>query len=413
MQQGEFMNFTSFNLSKGIMRQIELLEYKYPTPIQQKTIPVALQGKDVMGLSQTGTGKTAAFVLPTLQQLLGRSHRKIRALIIAPTRELVEQTNTFIKIFGKQTNLRSVAVYGGVSSRRQIQTLRKGIDIVVACPGRLLDHLRHDIIDLKHLEILVLDEADHMFDMGFLPDVKKILRYVPVKRQTLLFSATMPPGIKKLANSILKNPRLIEIDHECPLKSITHFLYPVEQHLKAPLLFEILKNTGMGSILIFTRTKNRTKSLCIKLNRKGFSAIALQGNLSQNKRQTALDGFRNGSYQIMVATDIAARGIDVLEITHVINYDIPDTPDAYTHRIGRTGRAKSKGKAFTFVTNNDLKVLHTLERNVGVELKCRTINGFDYNSERKSGINRPAPVKSRTGIQRSRKSRRNRGSSAY
>ncbi|MBN2534291.1 MAG: DEAD/DEAH box helicase [Spirochaetales bacterium] len=382
------MSFTSFHLAKSILSQVEVLKYTHPTPIQRRAIPIVLQGKDVMGLAQTGTGKTAAFVLPILQQLLQGPRNTIRALIIAPTRELVEQTNAFITIFGKQTGLRSLAVYGGINSYNQIKTLRKGVEIVVACPGRMIDHLQHHVIDLKHLEILVLDEADRMFDMGFLPDIKKILHFIPAKRQTLLFSATMPESIQKLAYSVLRDPCLIEIEYTTPLKSITHFLFPVEQHLKTSLLLKILENTASGPILIFTRTKHRAKNLGENLKRNGFSAIALQGNLSQNKRKAALNGFRDGSFQILVATDIAARGIDVSNITHVINYDIPDTPDAYTHRTGRTGRAGNKGEAFTFVTQDDLKIVHTLERHVGVELKCRTVNNFNYNAERKPDTNR-------------------------
>jgi len=382
------MSFKLFHFEKRILRKIEALEYMHPTPIQQKSIPPILQGKDVMGLAQTGTGKTAAFVLPILQKLLDGPRKKIRSLIIAPTRELVEQINAFISFFSKQTNLRSLAVYGGVNSHKQIMALRMGVEIIVACPGRLLDHLQQSAINLKHLEILVLDEADHMFDMGFLPDIKKILSYIPVKRQTLLFAATMPLSLKKLAYTILKDPCLIEIDFTSPLKSITHFMFPVKQHLKTSLLLEILENMIIGSILIFTRTKHRARNLGEKLSQKGYSAISLQGNLSQSRRQAALDGFRNGSFQIMVATDIAARGIDVSKITHVINYDIPDTSEAYTHRIGRTGRAKNIGEAFTFVTNDDLKIMNTLERNVGVELKCRVIDGFNYNAEKKSQTNK-------------------------
>ncbi|MBN2441802.1 MAG: DEAD/DEAH box helicase [Spirochaetales bacterium] len=377
------MSFKSFQLENKIMKQIEELNYIQPTPIQTKAIPVVLQGRDVMGLAQTGTGKTAAFVLPILQRLLKGPRKVIRALIIAPTRELVEQTNSFIKIVGKNTGLKSLAVYGGVNSYQQIIGLKRGVEIVVACPGRLLDHLQQKVLNLKNLEVLVLDEADHMFDMGFLPDLKRILHYVPAKRQTLLFSATMPDTIQELAYSILKDPALIEVNYTAPLKSISHYLFPVEQHLKTALLMEILKTTEAGPILIFTRTKHRAKSLGEKLNRKGFSAIALQGNLSQNKRQAALNGFRNGTFQILVATDIAARGIDVTEITHVINFDIPDTPDAYTHRTGRTGRAKCTGEAFTFVCKDDLKIVHTLERQVGVELICRTISGFNYDAEQK------------------------------
>jgi ATP-dependent RNA helicase RhlE len=297
-------------------------------------------------------------------------------------------------------------VYGGINTQGQIANLRKGAEIIVACPGRLLDLLKQKVLSLKDIEILVLDEADHMFDMGFLPDLKRILRHIPSKRQTLLFSATMPQSISRLAYSTLKNPCRIEIDYTSPLKSITHFLFPIKQHLKTSLLLELLNTADAGSTLIFTRTKRRARSLGEKLKKKGFSAIALQGNLSQNKRQAALKGFKDGTYQIMVATDIAARGIDVLNITHVINFDIPDTPEAYTHRTGRTGRAKCTGKAFTFVTDDDLKVLHTLERHVGVELKCQTISGFDYDAEQKS----PPPRQKKQFRKPYRKRRRARAS---
>ncbi|HAR64089.1 MAG TPA: RNA helicase [Candidatus Margulisbacteria bacterium] len=374
------MSFEKFNLAQGIMAQVEALGYTVPTPIQQQAIPLVLEGRDVMGLAQTGTGKTAAFALPLLQRLLPGKRGQVRALIIAPTRELAEQINTAIKVFAKQTDLRTLAVYGGVSTYHQIAALRRGVDILVACPGRLLDHLEQRTVDLSHVETLVLDEADHMFDMGFLPTIRKILRYVKDSRQTLLFSATMPSDIRRLANDVLNNPSHIQIDHEAPVDNISHALFPVEQHLKTSLLLEILKSTATKSVLVFTRTKHRAKSLGQKLQQSGFSAISLQGNLSQNKRQAALDGFRSGSFQILVATDIAARGIDVSQISHVINYDIPDTPEAYTHRIGRTGRATRSGEAFTFVTKEERSIVYELERNVGAELICRTIQGFDYNA---------------------------------
>ncbi|MDD5457339.1 MAG: DEAD/DEAH box helicase [Candidatus Margulisbacteria bacterium] len=382
------MSFREFNFTQGIMAQIEAMEYKEPTPIQEKAIPLVLEGRDVMGLAQTGTGKTAAFVLPILQRLLDGNRGYIRALIIVPTRELAEQINTAIKVFAKNLQLRSLAVYGGVSSYQQIAALKKGVDILVACPGRLLDHLEQRYVDLSDVETLVLDEADHMFDMGFLPDLRRILRYVPVNRQTLMFSATMPSDIQRLARDVLKNPITIEVDHTVPLDSISHVVFPVEQHLKTLLLLEILKSTPAQSILIFTRTKQRAKILGQKLQRSGYKAISLQGNLSQHQRQSALEGFRKGQYQIMVATDIAARGIDVSQISHVINFDIPATTEAYTHRIGRTGRATRKGEAFTFMTRDERGIVHTLERNVGAELKCRVLQGFDYNAVAKAAPSR-------------------------
>ncbi|OHD62886.1 MAG: RNA helicase [Spirochaetes bacterium RBG_13_51_14] len=366
------------------MSQIEAMGYETPTPIQKMAIPAVMQGKDVLGLAQTGTGKTAAFALPILQRLSSGMRGQIRALIIAPTRELAEQINDSVTALGKRTGLKSTAVYGGVSAGKQVAALKRGVDIVVACPGRLLDHLENRVINLSRLETLVLDEADHMFDMGFLPNIRKILKHACMRKQTLLFSATMPKDIQKLADDILKNPCHIDIDHTEPLETIEHALFPVAQHLKTELLFELLKSTDARSILIFTRTKHRAKALDQKLQRNGYRATSLQGNLSQNKRQEAIDGFRNGTFQIMVATDIAARGIDVSLISHVINYDMPDTPDAYTHRIGRTGRAECSGDAFTFVTSEDAGTVQVIERKIGGKIKRRTIEGFNYNAPQKT-----------------------------
>lgn len=295
---------------------------------------------------------------------------------------------------GKKTGLTSIAIYGGVNAHGQVKKLNRGADIVVACPGRLLDHLKTKIINLSHLDILVLDEADHMFDMGFLPDIRKILKFASLRKQTLLFSATMPKDIQKLANEILKNPCHIEIDHKAPIDAIEHALFPVAQHLKTELLFELLKSTDTNSILIFTRTKHRAKALDRKLQQKGYRATSLQGNLSQNRRQEALDGFRKGTFQIMVATDIAARGIDVSLISHVINYDMPDTADAYTHRIGRTGRAERSGDAFSFVTSEDNDTVRLLEKQLGEKIKRRSIEGFNYNAPKKSTDNEQAPRRS-------------------
>ena len=362
------------------MSQIEAMGYKTPTPIQKMAIPVALQGRDVMGLAQTGTGKTAAFALPILERLSTGIRGQLRALIIAPTRELAEQINDAFITLGKQTGLKSIAVYGGVSAYQQISALRKGVDIVVGCPGRLLDHLENRVLNLSRLETLVLDEADHMFDMGFLPTIRKILNHACLRKQTMMFSATMPKDILKLANDMLKNPCHIELDHKEPLEAIEHALFPVSQHLKTDLLFEILKATDTKSILIFTRTKHRAKALDQKLQRNGYNATSIQGNLSQNKRQEALDGFRDGTFQIMVATDIAARGIDVSQISHVINFDMPDTPEAYTHRIGRTGRAERSGDAFTFVTKDDDYTIRLIENKMGEKIKRREIAGFNYNA---------------------------------
>jgi len=391
------MLFDSFDLHPSIQFGIKKLGYVTATPIQEQGIPPVLAGRDMMGLAQTGTGKTAVFVLPILQRLLSRSKGKIRALIMAPTRELAEPTHEFFVAPVVPTNLRFITVYGGVKPGQQIKKIKKGVDIVVACPGRLLDLVNQGVIDLSAVEILVLDEADRMFDMGFLPDVRRIIKRIPKKRQTLLFSATMPDDICKLSHAILYNPVTVQIDHTMPLNTVSHALYPVSQHLKTSLLISILNMMDTDSVLVFTRTKHRAKRLGRQLETAGYRAASLQGNLSQNKRQAALDGFRNGSFQILVATDIAARGIDVSSISHVINYDIPDTADAYTHRIGRTGRAAKTGDAFTFVTNKDEAVVRTIERVLGAKVDRRSIADFDYNK----------PASPRTGS--SRTTRRGQG----
>lgn len=372
------MNFTQFDLHPSISAGVASQGFRTPTPIQQKAIPSALQGRDVMGLAQTGTGKTAAFVLPILQRLLAGPRGRVRALVVAPTRELAEQINDTFAALGGQTRLRSVTIYGGVNINPQIQKVRAGVEIIVACPGRLLDHLGQGTIDLSRVEVLVLDEADRMFDMGFLPDVRKIIKHVPGKRQTLLFSATMPDDIRKLAHDVLRDPVTVQVDPAAPASTVTHALYPVDQHLKTALLLEVLRHTDTESVLIFTRTKHRAKRLGQQLEKAGYRAASLQGNLSQNRRQEALDGFRKGAYQILVATDIAARGIDISTISHVINYDMPDTPEAYTHRIGRTGRAAKTGDAFTFVTREDEAMVRTIERVLGSKIERRTVKGFDY-----------------------------------
>jgi len=372
------VKFELFKFHPTIAAGIKALGYAAPTPIQAQAIPPVLEGRDVMGLAQTGTGKTAAFALPILERLLQGPRGRVRALIIAPTRELAEQIHVAFVALGRDTRLRSATVYGGVGLNPQIQKLRSGVEIVVACPGRLLDHINQKTIDLSHLDVLVLDEADRMFDMGFLPDIRRIIRHVPAKRQTLMFSATMADDIRKLAHEVLHDPVTVQVGHSAPANTVSHALYPVEQHLKTALLMELLKHTDTESILIFTRTKHRAKRIGQQLEKAGYKAASLQGNLSQNKRQAALDGFRDGSYQILVATDIAARGIDVSSISHVINYDIPDTTDAYTHRIGRTGRAAKTGDAFTFVTREDEPLVRSIERVLGAKIERRMVKDFDY-----------------------------------
>jgi ATP-dependent RNA helicase RhlE len=372
------VTFKQFDFDPRIAAGVQALGYTVPTPIQLQAIPPVMQGRDVMGLAQTGTGKTAAFVLPILQRLLKGPRGQVRALILAPTRELAEQIHDAIGAMGTQTGLHSVTVYGGVSAHAQVSKLRRGVEIVVACPGRLLDHISESTITLSKLEVLVLDEADRMFDMGFLPDIRRILRHLPSERQTLLFSATMPADIRKLANDILRDPVMVQVGHSAPVDTVSHALYPVPSHLKTALLLKLLEHTDTESVLIFARTKHRAKRLGEQLGKEGYSVASLQGNLSQNRRQAALDGFRDGTYQILVATDIAARGIDVSNISHVINYDMPDTTDAYTHRIGRTGRAASVGDAFTLITDEDADMVRAIERVLGAKVERRTLRNFDY-----------------------------------
>jgi len=312
------LNFETFHLHPRVAAGVATAGYETPTPIQARAIPRILKGRDIMGLAQTGTGKTAAFVLPILNRLVEKKYGSVRALIIAPTRELAEQIHQAIESLGRQTRLRSVAVYGGVGINPQIQKLKRA-DIVVACPGRLLDHIGRHSIDLSHLEVLVLDEADQMLDMGFMPDIRRILKNIPIKRQTLVFSATMPSEIRRLAGEVLRNPDTVQVGISAPADTVSHALYPVTQQLKTALLLKLLGNTDTKRVLVFTRTKHRAKSLGKKLVAAGYRSASLQGNLSQTRRQAALDGFRDGTFQVLVATDIAARGIDVTKISHVIN----------------------------------------------------------------------------------------------
>ncbi len=372
------MNFNDFYLNPILLSNIKTLGYTTPTPIQSQTIAPIMAGKDVMGLAQTGTGKTAAFVLPILQHLITGPRNVVRALIIAPTRELAQQIHDAIGELAKDTKLRSVTVYGGVNINPQIKTLRHGVEIIVACPGRLLDLIQQSAVSLAKVEMLVLDEADQMFDMGFLPDIRRILKYLPKKRQTLLFSATMPDAIHQLANDILHHPLKVQIARVAPAESVKQLLFPVPAHLKTALLIHLLQQIDKESVLVFTRTKHTAKKVALKLQEAGFSATSLQGNLSQNKRQIAMNGFRDGSLQIMVATDIASRGIDVASISHVINYDIPSTVEAYIHRIGRTGRAAKEGEAFTLITQEDQSEVRGIEKVLGKKLEQCKLADFNY-----------------------------------
>ena len=373
------MSFEQFSLDQRVISGIKSIGYTTPTPIQQRAIPIALAGRDLLGLAQTGTGKSAAFILPILHRLSKEpSSRKVRALVITPTRELAEQIHQATVALGKNTRVRSVAIYGGVSKVPQLAGLRRGAEVVIACPGRLLDHINERGIDLSGVDVLVLDEADTMCDMGFLPDVRRILSHLPSKRQTMLFSATMPEDIRKLAVGILTDPELVQVDPIAPVKTVSHALYPVPDTLKKNLLLAMLQKTPTARALIFTRTKHRARNLALDLLKLKYRASALQGNLSQNRRDEAMNGFRSGKYDILVATDIAAHGIDVPEVSHVINFDMPNTVDAYIHRIGRTGRALQTGEAFTLAVTGDAPMVRDVERALGARIDRRRLPDFDY-----------------------------------
>ncbi|MBI5943566.1 MAG: DEAD/DEAH box helicase [Chloroflexi bacterium] len=371
------------------MLGIKKAGYEKATPIQEAAIPAAVRGRDIIGTAQTGTGKTAAFVLPILHKLLDGPRHVSRALIVTPTRELAEQIHDVVKALSAGTKLRSATIYGGVGPAPQVKALREGAEILIVCPGRFLDLVNQGHARLDKIEILVLDEADRMFDMGFLPDVKRIIKVLPTHRQTMLFSATFPGEVEFLASSTLKNPQKIAMGISRPAHTVTHALYPVPPHLKSQLLLALLKKTDTNSVLIFARTKYRAQKVAQQIERAGHKVTSLHGDRSQGQRQSALKGFKDGTHQIMVATDIAARGLDVESISHVINYDMPDTADAYIHRIGRTGRAQRTGDAFTLVTHEDNDMIRTLERIMGQPLKREVLEGFDYTA--------PAPPKSDSG----------------
>ncbi|MCB0292093.1 MAG: DEAD/DEAH box helicase [Calditrichaeota bacterium] len=392
------MNFSEFNLDARLMPGIAREGYVTPTPIQAQAIPIALAGHDLIGTAQTGTGKTAAFVLPILNKLLSGSQRRSRALIVTPTRELAEQIHETIRALGTGTRLRSATIYGGVGANPQIKALRQGVEILVACPGRLLDHINQGYADLSGIEVLVLDEADRMLDMGFLPDVKRILKHVPQQRQTLLFSATFPPKIEELASQSLHKPQRVAVGLSKPVHTVSHALFPVAPHLKTPMLLALLKQTDTDSVLIFTRTKHRAERLSRQIGRLGYKVTSLHSNRSQNQRQTSLNGFKSGKYQIMVATDIAARGLDVESVSHVINFDMPDTADAYIHRIGRTGRAQRSGDAFTLMTPEDNAMVKTLEKIMGRRLPREILEGFDYQQPANSSQHPPRRRESRQTV---------------
>jgi ATP-dependent RNA helicase RhlE len=373
--------FTQLNLNPAIVKAIKELGFVRPTPIQSEAIPPAVQGRDLIATAQTGSGKTAAFLIPIVNRLIDRPRRTTRALVLAPTRELAAQILEDLNALSVHTPVTGAAIYGGVGMGPQEHAFRSGVDVIVATPGRLLDHLRSAYARLDQIEHLVLDEADRMLDMGFLPEIRRIIAKLPAKRQTLLFSATMPPPIARLADEMLHNPVSIQTQRQAaPAAGITQAVYPISQDLKPALVVHLLRERTMTQALIFARTKHRANRLAESLVQAGIRAERIHGNRSQSQRTAALAGFKNGTFPVLVATDIAARGIDVDELGHVVNFDVPQVPEDYIHRIGRTGRAEATGEAFTFVSPQEEEDLRAIERAIGKRLPRVTVPGFDYNA---------------------------------
>jgi ATP-dependent RNA helicase RhlE len=374
-------DFTKFGLDERLVKAVTEIGYERPTPIQEQTIPLLLTGKDVIGSAQTGTGKTAAFGLPILHKLLGQQGKQhvVRALILSPTRELAAQIEESLKAYAKHTKIKVAVVIGGVSIVPQTKRLKDGVDVLVATPGRLLDHVEHGNVKFDQLDVFVLDEADRMLDMGFLPDVRRIVAMLPPKRQTMLFSATVPPEIAVLAGSLLRHPEHVQVGRASSAAvGITHAVYPVAAHLKPDLLSSLLRQIGSPSVLIFTRTKRRADKLARALGKTGLKIAVIHGDRTQNQRIAALESFKRGKTEVLVATDIAARGLDVEGITHVINFDVPATPEDYVHRIGRTARAEAVGDAFTLVAPEEEYEMRMIEAHVGRVLPRVALRDFDY-----------------------------------
>jgi len=371
------MPFSKLGLSAKVLEGVRAAGYSDPTAIQLRAIPIIMTRRDLIGSAQTGTGKTAAFALPIISLL--SQHGALRALVLEPTRELAAQVETAIHDYGRFTNLRTAVLFGGTGYGRQDQSLRRGVDILVATPGRLLDQMQRGMVRLNQIEILVLDEADRMLDMGFLPDVRRIVERCPRTRQTMLFSATIPPEIEQLCRWALRNPESVEIgQRRSPAATVTHALYPVASDQKQELLEELLKRTDYDQVLIFCRTKHGADRVVRRLHQQGHAVAVLHSNRTQREREQALNGFRNGRYEVMVATDIAARGIDVEQISHVINFDVPHHPEDYVHRIGRTGRAQSIGDAFTIMTGEDVQEVAAIEHFIGQKIPRVKLDGFAY-----------------------------------
>jgi ATP-dependent RNA helicase RhlE len=403
--------FDRFELHPKLVRGIREAGFEIPRPIQVAAMPAALEGRDVLGLAQTGTGKTAAFALPILDVLLDEPLPGPTALVLAPTRELATQIDAEIRLLARFTQIKTVTIFGGVSQGKQVAELRRRPEIVVGCPGRVLDLIQQKRLRLDQVDMLVLDEADHMFDMGFLPDIRRILAALPRDRQNLLFSATMPKEIRGLASEILDDPHVVELAHTAPAETIEHALYPVAEGRKRALLDKVLAEDDCDTAIVFTRTKHRARRLAQQLTKAGHRAVGLQGNMSQPQRDRAMRGFRERRFDILVATDIVARGIDVTGVSHVINFDVPNTPEAYTHRIGRTGRSEQDGKACTFVTPDDRAWVRATERMIGSEIPRVALAGFEDSADAAGSSRRDAGRRSGNGGGRSARSGASRGSS--
>jgi ATP-dependent RNA helicase RhlE len=372
------MSFQNFGLSEAVLHGIQSMGFLEPTAVQVRAFPAVMSGRDVLACAPTGTGKTAAFSLPVLTRL-GRHKERVRALVLEPTRELAAQVETALRDFARFTDLEAAVVYGGVGYGEQRELLKSGVDILVATPGRLLDHLQQGSVELSHLEVLVLDEMDKMLDMGFLPQVRSVMELCPQHRQTLLFSATLPPEVERLANSLLRDPIVIQVGRQrSPAETVSHAFYPVAMDQKFELLEALLERTNYDSVLIFVRTKDAADRVAARLKAANHAVAVLHSNKTQAQRLEALEGFKNARYEVMVATDIASRGIDVAGVSHVINYDVPQHPEDYVHRIGRTGRAQTVGEAFTIITAEDLDYVAAIERFIGQRVKREVLENFDY-----------------------------------
>ena len=402
------MPFSSLKLHPSLARGLKDLGFTRPTPIQAEAIPPALEGRDILACAMTGSGKTAAFLLPILHRLIGRPRGTTRALVLTPTRELAAQILGDLNDLAVHTPLTGAAVFGGVGMGPQEHAFRSGVDVLIATPGRLLDHFRFPYAKLAGLEHLVLDEADRMLDMGFLPDIKRVLRHLPARRHTMLFSATMPPPIATLAHEMLRRPATLNVSRPAaPAVGITQAVYPVPQDLKSSLLATLLERGDMKEALVFTRTKHRANRLHLFLVKRGFKAERIHGNRSQSQRTDALAGFKNGKYRVLVATDIAARGIDIEALGHVVNFDVPKVPDDYIHRVGRTARAEAVGDAFTFVAPEEEQELRAIERAVGKRLPRVIVPDFDYAARGATGLEIPlaeriAAIRAQKAVERAR-----------